>query len=149
MAKYVIDDSTLESLGNAVRLKSGARVDLKPSQMINLINNLPTNASHALQTALTPLLPNLRLGEMNDEQFVHTIDLILTADVNTPSGQMFKINDCRTISIGEGTPLISITREPIQTFGEYQAMLEEAVRNATEPTIIMLGEIFIGDDENE
>lgn len=113
------------------------------------LNNLPTNASHALQTMLTPLLPNLNLGAMNAEQFIYTINRILTEDANTPDTQRFNINSCTASVSGDGMPFVVLSRSPIQTFDDYQAMLEEAVRNATEPTIIMLGEIFIGDDSDE
>lgn len=158
MSKYVIDSSTLESLGNAVRLKTGARQVLKISQMISLINSISGSSSSDLifvKSELTEILPNLHFDLMTDEQFIAALEAIFSFILRCDDeGMHVVLESCQTsvdmdnnveVKADGVTPVIIFVAIPMYTEIQYQ----EAANNATDPIINSLYSILVGDDENE
>lgn len=105
MSKYVIDESTLVALADAIRRKSTVRGQLTTAQMIEIIDSLSTGAVSELQSELVDILPNFHFDLMSDNQFRYTIKAIVTEMKSQESDMKIDLAQCRVELEGDDIAL--------------------------------------------
>ena len=152
---YAINDTTLEAMGNAIRSKKGGTALLTTTQIISAIYSLSDLSG--TKEILTPLLPRFHFSLMNAAQFEYTVKRIITAAATVSNNSRLviensfvELDEDENLSLdGNGMPIMFFVCQTLLTQVGAQQMAEQAAQNAMTPTVNMLGEIFIGDDENE